>query len=87
MPPKITTSAPPPEDGVPEDYFGVGPNPEIRVTSPTTVAGDETPPGTPQPLRRERSIEGDRQARRERRERKTRKEREERERMVARNLV
>lgn len=87
MPPKIITSAPPPEDGVPEDYFGVGPNPEIRVTSPTTVAGDETPPGTPQPLRRERSIEGDRQARRERRERKTRKEREERERMVARNLV
>ncbi|KAI5810272.1 acyl transferase/acyl hydrolase/lysophospholipase [Peziza echinospora] len=76
LPPKIITSPPPPGDEYfppPEsEAFG----PEIRVTSPTTVAGDETPPGTPLELKRVRSIEGDRIARRERRERKARKERE-----------
>ncbi|KAF8425899.1 acyl transferase/acyl hydrolase/lysophospholipase [Tirmania nivea] len=82
LPPKIVTSPPPAGDeasNLPEDYFNGGPNPEIRVISPTTVAGDETPPGTPRPLRKTRSIEGDRQARKEKREKKLRKEREERE--------
>jgi len=82
LPPTIVTSPPPPGDEAsdpPEDYFNGGPNPEIRVISPTTVAGDETPPGTPRPLRKTRSIEGDRQARKEKREKKQKKEREERE--------
>lgn len=55
-------------------------NPEIRVTSPTTVAGD-SPRGSPalEQMVKKRSIEGDR---RERRERREKKERERRERMA-----
>lgn len=83
--PSIITTGPDDLPEPPEDYFGQGPNPEIRVISPTTVAGDETPPGTPRELRRVRSIEGDRQARRERRERK-RKEREEMEKLARKGL-
>lgn len=84
--PSIVTTGPPDEQ--PDDYFGQGPNPEIRVISPTTVAGDETPPGTPHELRKVRSIEADRQASRERRERreKRRREREEMEKLAQRGL-
>lgn len=73
LPPKFVTSPPLRGGDAPDPlYFNGGPNPEIRVISPTTVAGDETPPGTPRPLRKIRSIEGDRQARREKREREKR---------------
>ena len=84
--PSIVTTGPP--DERPDDYFGQGPNPEIRVISPTTVAGDETPPGTPHELRKVRSIEADRQASRERRERreKRRREREEMEKLARKGL-